>query len=56
MNGKFELIHSIDKELVELGYKTFNPTAVELTKLCLEYNKKPEEVVKIFKQIQNSLL
>jgi len=56
MNGKFELVHSIDKDLVELGYKTFNPTTVELTRLCLEYKKKPEEVVNIFKEVRKLLL
>ena len=58
MNGKFELemTHKIDKELVELGYKAYNLTAVELTKLCLEYKKQPKYVLKIYKEIQKSIL
>ncbi len=58
MNGKFELemTHKLDKELIELGYKGMNPIAVELTKLCLEYDKKPEEVVKTYKKILKELL
>jgi len=58
MNGKFELemVHKLDKELTELGYKTFNPTAVELTKICIEQNKTPEEVLAIFMKVQQALL
>lgn len=58
MNGKFELemVHKLDKELAKLGFKAFSPTAVELTKLCLEYKKTPKEILKIFKEIQKGLL
>ena len=55
MNGSFDVIHSIDKELVSLGYKS-NPTAVELTRLCLEYKKTPDEIVRIFKKINKQLI
>ena len=58
MNGKFDLdiTHKIDKDLIELGYKAFNPVAMELTKICVQYNKKPEEVVKVYKQIMKQIL
>lgn len=58
MNGKFELemTHKLDEELAKLGFKVFSPTAVELTRLCLEYKKTPKEIVKIFKEIQQSIL
>ena len=55
MNGTFDVVHKIDKDLVSLGYKS-NPAAVELTRLCLEYKKTPEEVVKIFKKINKQLI
>ncbi|MEM3411903.1 MAG: hypothetical protein QW735_01100 [archaeon] len=56
MNGTFELIHKVDEELLEVGYKHFNPIALELTKICVEYNKDPEEVVEIYKKILKKLL
>lgn len=55
MNGKFELdvIHRVEESLKkDIGYLGTNPIVLELTRLCLEYKKKPEEVVKIFKEVQ----
>ena len=59
MNGKFELdvTHKIDSELKkDVGFIAFNPVAVELTKIAIEYKKKPEEVVAIFKKNRKGLL
>ncbi|MFH0986686.1 MAG: hypothetical protein V1911_01415 [Candidatus Micrarchaeota archaeon] len=58
MNGNFklEMLHKLDKDLTDLGYKAFNPAAIELTKLCLEYKKKPSDVLKMYKEIQKGLL
>ncbi len=59
MNGKFELdvTHKIDDELKkDTGYVIFNPVAVELTRIAVEYKKRPEDVVAIFKKIRKELL
>lgn len=63
MNGKFqlEMTHGVEdavkKDLKEaLGLKIFNPIAVQLTEICFKYNKKPAEVVKIYKEIKEEIL
>ena len=58
MDGNFdiEMIHKIDKELAELLYKAYNKTAVELSRLCFEYNKTPEEVLEVFKKLRDGIL
>ncbi len=58
MNGKFdlELTHKLDEDLLKMGFKTANPVAVELTKICIETGKKPEEVLKVYKEILRGLV
>jgi len=58
MNGKFEIdmTHKLDSELAQLGFKTMNPVAMELTKICIEQKKTPKEVLAIYKEIIKGLL
>ena len=58
MNGKFdlELTHKLDKETAELLYKAYNATALELTRISIEHNKTPQEVLKTYKQIRDQIL
>ena len=58
MNGTFDLnlTHRLDEDLVKLGFKTANPVAVELTKICVETGKSPEEVLEVYKRVLKGLM
>lgn len=59
MNGKFELdvTHKLDNDIKkDVGLLAYNPIVTNLTELCLKYDKKPEDVVALFKKIRKALL
>ncbi len=49
--------HTADSETREdLGIFLITYIAVELTKICIQYNKSPREILELFEEIKSSLV
>ena len=54
---KLLIKHTIDSESREdIGTFLLTYIAVELTKLCVQYDKSPEEVLELFEKIKSGLV
>lgn len=49
--------HTTDSETREdLGIFLISYVAIELTKICIQYNKSPKEVLELFEEIKSGIV